>query len=268
MKNRVICALAAAAALTLGGCGSSATETSASSSTSASASASVAAKVGDTLDAAELAALSSAVVQEKRTSHMAIDMGDQGSIDADVDYNMGTPKMAMTMDVAGEKMEIIYVDKVMYMSGDAFGDMTDAKWIKMDPKGEDEFSKMMAPTLTQMESSMKDPAQQLEIYEGATATVTKVDGDLTTYEMKVTQEQLSKALKAQTADIPGLTEETLKQLPDGMTYSMVLNGAGLPQSLTTDFAGTAMTVIYSKWGEPVDVKAPPASEVGTVDLDG
>ncbi len=112
-------------------------------------------------------------------------------------------------------MQIVYLDKVMYMGGDSFAEVTGGKkWIKIDPEGEDLMSKSMGPMLGQMESAIGNPADALKAYEGAKATVTKVEDGAVTYSVKLTKEQLAAGVKAQAAGIPGVTEEALKQLPD------------------------------------------------------
>lgn len=268
MKRTIVTALALSGALALGACGSATNDTATGSKAGTSQEAPAAAvKVGDTVDLAELATKSSAAVKDKGSAHMTMDLGAEGKAEADVDYSGASPKMAMKMTASGEKIELVYLDKVMYMGGESFAQMAGGKkWIKIDPNGKDSMSQMMGPMLGQMESSMANPADQLKAFDGVKATVKSVDGDSTTYTVKLTKEQLAAAVKKQAAGLPGVTEESLKQMPDGMTYDMTFDKEQLPTQVAMDVSGQALKMVYSKWGQPVTIKAPAASEVGTFDF--
>lgn len=272
MKRTVLSVLALSGALVLGACGSSTTETSAGSGSSASSSAvqeskAPTAKVGDTVELKTLAEQSAAAVQAKKTAHMSMTTGSEGTIEADLDYSGSSPKMSMDMSESGQSFKVVYIDKVMYMGGDTFKEMAGGKpWIKIDPSADDAMSKMMGPMLSQMESAMANPTEQLKDVEGVKGTVTKVEDGVTTYEVKLSKEQLAEMVKKQAASMPGVTEEALKQMPDGVSYEMSFDAEGLPQTVTTDLAGQKLVMTYSKWGEPVTVEAPPASEVGTFEM--
>lgn len=272
MKRTVLSVLALSGALVLGACGSSTNETSSGSGSAASSSAAQetqapTAKVGDTVELKTLAEQSAAAVQAKKTAHMSMTTGSEGTIEADLDYSGSSPKMAMDMSESGESFKVVYIDKVMYMGGDTFKEMAGGKpWIKIDPSADDAMSKMMGPMLSQMESAMANPTEQLKDVEGVTGTVTKVENGVTTYEVKLSKEQLAEMVKKQAASMPGVTEEALKQMPDGVSYEMSFDAEGLPQTVTTDLAGQKLVMKYSKWGEPVTVEAPPASEVGSFEM--
>ncbi|GIL37411.1 hypothetical protein [Phycicoccus sp. DTK01] len=272
MKRTVLSVLALSGALVLGACGSSTNETSSGSGSAASSSAAQetqapTAKVGDTVELKTLAEQSAAAVQAKKTAHMSMTTGSEGTIEADLDYSGSSPKMAMDMSESGESFKVVYIDKVMYMGGDTFKEMAGGKpWIKIDPSADDAMSKMMGPMLSQMESAMANPTEQLKDVEGVPGTVTKVENGVTTYEVKLSKEQLAEMVKKQAASMPGVTEEALKQMPDGVSYEMSFDAEGLPQTVTTDLAGQKLVMKYSKWGEPVTVEAPPASEVGSFEM--
>ncbi|MBT9256369.1 hypothetical protein KMZ32_17660 [Phycicoccus sp. MAQZ13P-2] len=273
MKRTVLSVLALSGALVLGACGSSTNETSTGSGSSSSSAAAQetkapTARVGDTVDLKTIAEQSSAAVKAKGTAHMTMKTTGQGAgtIEADADYSGDSPKMVMTVDEAGESFQMVYLDKVMYMGADSFKEMTGGKkWLKIDPSGDDPMSQMMGPMLDQMESTVANPTEQLKDVEGAEAKVSKVENGLTTYQVTLTKEQLSAMVKKQSG-LPGLTEEALKQVPDGVTYDMTLDAEGLPVTVDMDMGGEKMSITYSKWGEPVTVEAPPASEVGTFEM--
>ncbi len=268
MKRTIITALALSGALALGACGSTDSGTGTTAGTSQEAPAAASAKVGDTVDLADIATKSAAAVKEKGTAYVAMELGPDGVMEGGVDFSGASPKMSMTTESEGQTMQVVYLDKVMYMGGDSFKEVTGGKkWIKISADGDDLMSKTMGPMLGQMESAVGNPAEALKAYKGAKATVTKVQDGVTTYSVKLTKEQLAAGVKAQGAGIPGLTEKALEQLPDGVTYELALGDDLLPRSVQTDLGnGEKMTMMYARWGEPVDVKAPAASEVGTFQM--
>ncbi|MBM6404812.1 hypothetical protein JQN72_11210 [Phycicoccus sp. CSK15P-2] len=266
MKRTIHSVVALCGAMALAACGSTVADTGAES-TPSQAPAATGVQVGDTVDLAELAESTAAAVEAQGTSHVTVAAGGDGSSEIDVDYSSGSPAMSMTMTAeADEPVRMLLVDGVMYMTGDSVGEMTGGRsWIKIDPDGEDMMSRMMAPVLEQMASTV-DPAHQFIVFEGTEAEVIAVDADTVTYSVVLTEEQLDEALDTQAESIPGLTKEGLAQMPDGMSYEMTLDAEGLPLSMGMDIAGEAVTVTYSDWGKKVDIAAPPASEVGTFQM--
>lgn len=273
MNRSTVGALAVAGALALGACGSATTTEPGTTATSSGASTSAAAEgsggqsvaVGDVVPLAELAEKSAAAVKAKGTAHISQSAGGQQVSTGQIDYSGSVPRMAMTMSAEGQEVEIVYTDGVMYMGGAQFAALAGGKaWIKVDPDGTDQLSTMMAPTLRQMESSMTSPAEQLTAFGDVDATVSAVEGDRTTYAVKLTQEQLKKSVEAAAKGLPGgLNEAAVSQLPDGLSYTMTVGAGALPLEMVVDMPGSVMTMTYSKWGEPVTISAPPASEVGT-----
>ncbi|MGL4178426.1 MAG: hypothetical protein ACRCSN_20410 [Dermatophilaceae bacterium] len=244
-------------AATLAACGSA---------TAPTAESEAASKVGDTVELVTLAKDSAAAQQAKKTAHLTMTLSgaQEGTIDADVDYGTTPPAMSMTMDVQGQAFDMLYVDKVLYLGGAAFAEMSGGKkWIKVDPDGDDQLSMMMRPYLDQVSSSLSNPAEQYAV-PGVRATVKEVDGDQTTYTMTLTKAQLEQALNKQ-AEKTGapVDKKTTAQLPAEAVYEMTLGKGGIPISATIDMGVVDTEIVYSKWGEPVNLKVPAASDVGT-----
>ncbi len=263
--KRSLAAVAAAAALALTGCGSSTdTATTPSATVSqTSASPTETAKAGDSVDFASVMAESTAAVKDKKSAHMTMSLGSEGSIDADVDYASTPQSMKMTMDVGGEQMQMIYLDKVMYMGGETFAQMSGGKkWIKIDPKGTDPMSKQMAPMLAQIETSMANPVESLAALKDVKATVKSSDSSGTTYSVTLTKAQLEEMSKSP-GGAPGVSSDDLDALPATVTYDLTIGTDKLPQKMVMEVSGQKMEMAFSKWGEPVSITAPPASEVGT-----
>lgn len=262
--KRSIAAVAAAAALALTGCGSdTATGTGTKAPVTQSSTAAAPATAGESVDFAAIATESAAAVKDKKSAHMAMSMGSQGTVDADVNYATTPPSMKMSMKSAGEAMQIVYIDKVMYMGGAMFAQMAGGKkWIKIDPKGTDPMSKQMAPMLSQIETSMANPVEAIAALKDVKATVKSSDSSSTTYTVTLTKAQLQEMSKAQ-GGAPGVAGDSLDALPASVAYDYTIGTDKLPQKMTMAVGGQTMTMTFSKWGEPTSIVAPPASEVGT-----
>jgi hypothetical protein len=262
--KRTLVSLAAVAALALTGCGSDGGNGSSGSGGSGagqSQSAQPIGKVGDTMPATELAERTEAAMKKAGTAKMTT-TGDGSDLTGELDYSDGLAyRMSGTSD--GEPMEMVYVDKILYMGGDSFAEMTGGKkFIKIDPEGEDLMSKMMGPLLGVLEQAA-NPSSMLAGLDGVDSTVVAVEGDKTTYETKMTAAQL----KAATEKLVGgeLPPEAAKDIKDSTMLQTVDGEGRLTKVEVTGGSGT--TVNYTDHGAPVSVEAPPASEVGTLDLD-
>ena len=259
--KRTLVSLAAIGALALTGCGSDdGPATTTESSAAASESAKPTAKVGDTLPAKELGERTEAAMKEAGTVKMT-STGNDSDLTGEMTYADGLAyTLSGTSD--GEPMELVYVDKVLYLGGDSFKEMTGGKrFIKIDPEGDDMMSQMMAPLLGVMEQAA-NPSSLLSNLDGVASTVVAVDGDQTTYETKLTADQLRKATEQMVGT--ELPAEAAAEI-EAATVRQTVDAEGrLVKVVTT--GGSDMTMTYSDHGAPVDVSAPAASDVGTVDL--
>ena len=202
----------------------------------------------DRLSAAQLAAGTAHVRMDQ--SVMGMEMAVRGEIVlADRPEDV---RARVRMDVNGMEMDTRIVDGVMYLG---MGQMTDGKFIKVDPSDPDDpFAEQYGSLTEQM-----DPGEQLEMFRDALVSFEnlgdggELDGVPTT--------RLRLALK---------TEEVLKgrqgdldaaQLPEQIEYQMWVGDDDLIRKIEMDLFDTPMTVTYSKWGEPVEVEAPAPSEL-------
>ncbi|MCE1178012.1 MAG: hypothetical protein LWW86_03155 [Micrococcales bacterium] len=263
---------ALAAALTLGACGGSGTATKESASAGA---AGADAKVGDTVPLAELSKDMTAALKKAGTVKTKADMGGEGgAMVGEISYKGSSPAMHMTMTggAAGDS-EIILLDKTMYMSGESMKALSNGKkWVKISADGDDMMSKMVGPMLNQMDS-LSDPSATYSKLSGVNSTVTKVEGDNVTYETKISGEQLKQ-----------LAQDQLKQMASGaatsiptdsipsmspMTITQVVDKEGRPTNVTMTGGTSAtekMTMTYSDYGADFEVTAPPAAEVGQLEM--
>ncbi|MEI2776761.1 MAG: hypothetical protein V9G19_12510 [Tetrasphaera sp.] len=282
MKKLTLAAAVAAAALTLAGCGGGDTKTDTSTSTSAAASTGSAtgqasasstatasgsatatgtesseaggggsassltdAKVGDEVDAAVVAQSLTEAFKDGSSGHMVMDMGSGVKAEGDFAVVGGKQNSTMTMDMGGQKMEMISVDGVTYIKSPLFGGGT--KWVTMDP------ATGGAPDV-----GAYTPDKIAKAFGNQKAKVTAKDGDTTTVEMDLDLKQMMDALGGSES-----LGSATGNLPDSIPVTYTIDGEGRPVKTVMEM-GTKMTVTYSDWGKSVSIEAPPKSEVTTM----
>lgn len=198
------------------------------------------------------------------SAHMVMTMGIGGQsikADADVEFGktFGDTSMSMDMDMGSAgpaAMKVILDDGVFYMN---LGQVTKGKYAKIDLADEDNaFGKQFSQLVDQM-----DPTKLLEQFQKA----------VTSFEKKGDSKQMD-GVEAQPYEIVVDTTkiDAFSDLPAGatvpktITYVMYMGSDNLLRRMTFDLAGSKTRLDYSKWGEPVDVEAPPSSEVTDQDL--
>ncbi len=205
-----------------------------------------------------------------KTAHMegTLDMDATGSgtksalaLAGDVDAtDQSNPRLRMTMDFGGTAMEMLLLDKTSYIK---MGQMTDGKYAKMslsDLGGKDgvDFS------------TLSDPQAQLEKSKDAITAITCVgredlDGTKTAH-LKVTTDT-AKAAKAVQPSGSATPTGTAKpsgtaSMPATVDSEMWMDEGNRPLKMKMDMGQTGgMSITYSKWGEKVDIAAPPSAQV-------
>ena len=251
-------AVVAAGALLLGpltGCGSSdrssvdaktAPTSTASSTGTASASVGGAAAAGERLTKDNLVATMLAAMREKKTAHMAMEIGSSIGADADVRYSGDRTDMKMSMDMGPTRATVIMVDGVMYMQQTAGG-----KFIKIDRN-----DPAMGSLLDQMSnfgpessvSAMQGAVQDVEYVGSDTVDGTEVDK----YHVTVDSSSLAKTLGAGAGSA---------DLPKTVSYDLYVDADHLMRRIDMTVNKQHIVMTVSRWGEPVDIVAPPASQV-------
>ncbi|MGY2874488.1 hypothetical protein ACVW00_001678 [Marmoricola sp. URHA0025 HA25] len=274
-RSRALSAIAAGALLlsALAGCGSddktkdAGAKTSASSSASPSASASTdtgdvtgssdssdsgdsavegAAAPGERLTKDNLVATMLAAMREKKTAHMSMKIGSSVSADADVRYSTDKTEMKMSMDMGSTKAVVILVGGVVYMQQTPGG-----KFVKIDKN-----TPGMGSIVEQMSglspdgsiTAMKGALQKVE-YAGTDT----VDGT------KVTKYRVTADTSAMAATLGGAAASG--DLPKTVTYTLYVDDDHLMRRIDMTVAGQAIQMLVSDWGKPVDITAPPASQI-------
>jgi hypothetical protein len=251
--------------LLLGGlaaCGSddesSGSASSSSSSSESAGSSSSQNESGDEVDAASFVDDLKAGLKASTTAqmNMKMDMGGQAlTADGEVDYTTSPPQMAMTMEspaAAGQQIEMRLVDSVMYMN---MGQMTGNKFVKYDLSD----PKNLPPGMDQLTSTMNPLAAFDSFEEGVKSVVfvgdEEVNGEeLGHYTVEVDTTKLDQFKQLQTQ----------VQMPKTVAYDLWLDDENRMRKMTMSMnmgAPMKMEVTFDDWGSPVDIAAPPASEI-------
>jgi hypothetical protein len=273
MRKTGLVAASLVLALSLAGCGSKEAGTPvAGDGTGGGGSTGGASGQSKTFDALGLAAAINDNSKAKQSAKIAMTMDAAGqSIKVDGQVKMdANPAMQMTMDMASMKMEMVLVDKVLYMklpAGMGGGTASAKPWVKISKDGDDPISKQMGTMLDSIDDSF-DVGKQMEQLKTA-GTITKqeketLDGEQTTHYW-ITLDMVKMAQ----SDDPTVKKAAEDAAAGGLkTMDMELwaNADNLPVQITTKMAvagqSVSMKMTYKDWGKPVTITAPPADQVG------
>lgn len=207
-----------------------------------------AAAPGERLTKANLVPTMLAAMREQKTAHMTMEIGSSVSADADVRYTSTGTEMKMAMDMGPTRAVVILVDGAIYMQ-QAKG----SKFVKMskDTPGVGDIIEQM---------SGLSPDSSVAAMKGALKSVEYAGIDT------VAGEKVSKyRVTADTASMAQTFGQNsgLGNLPKSVTYTLYVDDAHLMRRFDMEISGQKITMTVTKWGEPVDIAAPPASQIMT-----
>lgn len=171
----------------------------------------------------------------------------------------GSPAVSMKMDVGGMKVEVRYVDDVWYMN---YGDMTQNKFVKIDPKTDDSD---MAKQFESMTSQM-DPAAGLEATKDAITSVTKKGAPITIDGVQAQPYEVVVDPSKVTGPMGDQFKAAVGTVPDELTYTYWIGDDHLMRRMTFELAGSSTEMTLTGWNSDVSVKAPKASEITDLKL--
>jgi hypothetical protein len=199
-----------------------------------------------------------------KSAHITMTLGMGGqTIKAQGDVEVGsTPAdgaMAMTMDMGSSmKLDMRLVDQVFYMN---MGQMTEGKYVKLDLTDDSSpIAKQYGQIMDQM-----DPAKQLEQFKDALKSFEK-KGEPQTIDGVKAQPYVVTVDTTKIKAFKDLPAASASQIPDTIVYTMYVGPDDLPRRMEFELAGAKSTMDYTKWGEPVDIKAPAAGDISDKDL--
>lgn len=223
---------------------------------------------GDEVPTDEFLELYTAAYAEQTSAQMAMELSGAGTAgvaltaEGAVDYSTTPPQLAMTMEMAGEPLDMRIVDGVLYMGSPEFSDLG-AQWLRIDITDPDSAAAIGIDP-DQFTQGL-DPAAMEELFTAAVRTVTYGGSQDVAGE---TLERYDVVMDgAAAAETFGLSEsEAAAALPETLEYSVWFDGEGLVRQLDMVMPDPAtgedstITITFDEYGAEVDVAAPPAAE--------
>ncbi|MDP2775250.1 MAG: hypothetical protein Q8O61_16985 [Nocardioides sp.] len=206
---------------------------------------------GEEIDSAELLGIFAGAFEKATTATFAMSTGGAAGYQATgkADFATVPPAMQMSIEVdqLPEPIELIIVDNTLYQSNPGSG------------------GKFVATPLDDPSSTFGDLSGQLDIRSQfdamqeavTTATYVGEEDGLKHYSLLMDSKVL---LEGQGADTNMLPQGSV---PPAVTFDLWFDGDGYFRKMVTDLGdvGGNMTATYDNWGEPVDISAPPASQI-------
>jgi hypothetical protein len=190
-----------------------------------------------------------------------------------------TKQTQYSVSVPGQGTVQLVVDNgILYMDVPSLATYTGGKpWLKIDPTELSQTNNPLASIFASLKSEMSDPSQQLDFLEGVTGTVDTV-GTETIGGVSTTHYRFSSDLAAALKNLPASSQAAFQQLESSLgtstaTVNAWIDGQGLvrqvqfsltPPSTATPGASSlasTTTLDFSRFGDPVTVTVPPASQV-------
>lgn len=220
-------------------------------------------EAGDEVPTDEFVAMMSDFVDEATTARTTMSLDSAGarmSGDGVVDYASEPASMRMSMeaDVFGdEPLEMVLVDNVMYMKMPQTGD----KYVSFDLDDPD------SPFGTMMAESM-DPSKQLEVLQEGIEGVTfageeDVDGEsMERYSAVVDPGAVLEGMQG----TEGQQDVPESMMPQELAYDLWFDDEGRMRRMTSDMGALgSIEMTLDDWGTEVDIQAPPADQVTTME---
>lgn len=214
-------------------------------------------KSGDKVTAAQMTDIVKKATTSMSTAHMTMDMdvssgGQSQQMSAEGDVSMKPLAEHMTMSLSGTDVEVILVDKTLYMKGQGMGN--GKTWVKLDAS---QLSKVGGGA---MSDALTNPLSLVGELTGAIQGATyagsqSVSGTNTDhYSVKVDTKKLMSSM--------GGGSSSAGSLPSTMTEDLWVDGQGRLVESKVDMGSLGTVTVYvSKQGQPVKIQAPPASQV-------
>ncbi|SKB05653.1 hypothetical protein [Aeromicrobium choanae] len=188
------------------------------------------------------------------SAHVEMDGGVDMRGDVRLAEDLESTEARVTMGAGPMLVDLRIVDGIVYLK---LGELSGGKFIRVDlsdPK--DPIGQHFGSMAGQV-----DLTEQLRVFRDALVEFDdqgsggEIDGVETTKLRLVID--TAKALEGQQAGGPGSGAKAPKQLE----YTLYVGPDDLLRRLTMDVAGSTSSMDWTQWGEPVEVKTPPADQV-------
>jgi len=251
LRRAAAAAVVIPAVLGVAGCGKSETPATGTTQSASSAATSSSSAGQPYQDKASFVAALKAAAKDATTAHVTMKMdaaGEKINMVGDTKVDPSNPAMKVSMDMGSSmKLDMILVDDKVYMKG--FPGLAAGKWAVIDSSSA--MGKQLADSLKQA-----DPSQMYDQFDKAVTDV-KYIGEDTVEGEKTQKYELTLDTKQIEENLPA---ESKGQLPDTLIYTVWLDTKDHIRKVVFDIMGASAEMTMSKYGEPVDIQAPPASD--------
>jgi hypothetical protein len=269
MRKTAIALSAFALAMTLGACGDKGSTGGDATGTDGNSGGSVAAA-----SVADLAKSIGDKTVDKSSAHMKLTANAAGQdIQGEGDVKFGAADAAMMMDMTTPEgnLSMVLLDAALYIKLPQ--ELAPGKsWIKIDSTSNSELAKALGSISDQM-SKNADPRETLKEFEkSGKITNTKeeeLDGQKVTH-YTITVDVQKMADNQTDPTMKTAMDEAIKGGLKDFPVDVFIDQEDLPVRIalempTPDATGKTttvkMTIDYTKWGEPVEITAPPAEQI-------
>jgi hypothetical protein len=179
--------------------------------------------------------------------------------------------MDMTMNTPEGDMHMVLVENTLYIQlpEQERAQMGGKPWVKISADGDDPMSKMLGSMLKTVSDNVDVTKQIQQIKDAGTITKSQqetLDGQqVVHYWIDVDVQKLASLQQDELTK--SALESLAKQGTKTLKYELWVRGDGLPAKFATQMPvgsgqPVSVTVGFSDWGQPVNVQAPPADQVG------
>lgn len=163
-------------------------------------------------------------------------------------------KVSMKMDLGSSglgSLEMRLVDQAFYIN---LGPLSENKFARIDlTDTSNPIGAQYGKIIDQL-----DPSKQIEQFKDAMSSMQKKGEPVELDGVKAQPYELT----LDTTKIPDMSQLPAgAKVPKEIVYTMFIGPDNLPRRITSDFEGSAVTMDYSKWGEAVDIVAPPKDQI-------
>ncbi len=251
--TRTVCAtgLALTLAAGLAGCVQESTPTTTDASSSVSGDpgspSSTPTDTGTPFDVNDFTGRLRAAVKDYPTAdvHVTVQLSDGQTATASGTQDIERDEMEMDVDVAGQKMTYRLVDGIYYMS-------QPPKWVRIDPKTAQPAQKEILDQFTVLSMKRQLDGFVAGVVAAGDKGAEEIEGVQTTHYTATVD--VEKAVKA----MGGTFSEGS---PEQVIYDVWLDDKDLIARMDLNLNGAKATLSATRWGEPVDLKAPADSEL-------
>lgn len=199
---------------------------------------------GEEVDRDQFLEMYRSALEDATSVELAMEMGTTLQGEGVADFSSDPVSMQMTIDTAGQEIEVILVDGAMYTSAGG------GRYIKTDASPIDAMTGGMTEQF--------DPDALIETFDKGFVSASFIgEEDVEGEQMEHYSVVLDPSAVLQDAQLPG------GKAPAEMTSEIWFDGEGMPRRMEIGVPGSAGTVVtsYDNWGEPVEITAPPAGKV-------